>query len=212
VLKRHGSFNDDYDIAWALLNISASRLDGTKKLSRALPSPSELRDAAANCGGDCAPWVRSNFGERFARDKVRAICGEFYFGSGEKPGACASEISLIDGDWKNLPLPAYIYTGRNLREWRAAQRVLGWQDFPDDRVAHSDLGMLKPSPAGLEYICDRFGHRSPIFFGDTMSDKKASDAFGKGLFFAIGPLLTEEPHNFPSVRDAISQLTGRGNR
>ena len=32
VLKRHGSFNDDYDIVWVLLNISASKGEG--KLSK----------------------------------------------------------------------------------------------------------------------------------------------------------------------------------
>ena len=208
VLKRHGSFNDDYDIAWVLLNLSVSRLDGTKKLSRAFPSPDELQEIVTSCDGDCVSWQRARFAELFQRDDVRARCEDLYFGNDGKPGASAMEMPLIDVDWKDLPFPAYIYTGRDLREWRAAQRVLGWPDFPDDRVVHRDSGMLKPSPAGLEYLCDRFGHRAPIFFGDTMSDKKASDAFGMGAFFAIGPLLAGEPYHFDTVRDAILQLTG----
>ncbi|MDL2263842.1 HAD family hydrolase [Synergistaceae bacterium OttesenSCG-928-I11] len=209
VLKQHGSFNDDYDIAWVLLNLSAARQDVTKKLSRALASPSALHEIVATCKGDCVSWLRAHFAETFPRDDVRALCEDFYFGNDEKSGTSAMETPLIDVNWKNLPLPAYIYTGRDLREWRAAQRVLDWLDFPDDRVVHRDSGMLKPSPAGLEYFCDRFGHRAPIFFGDTMSDKKASDAFGKSFFCAIGPLLAEEPCRFDSVRDAILQLTGR---
>ena len=209
VLKRHGSFNDDYDIAWVLLNVSAARLDGTKKLSRALPSPDALRGIVATCDGDCVAWLRANYKEAFPLGEVRARCERLYFGTDEKPGACALDVPQVDGNWRDLPLPAYIYTGRDLREWRAAQRTLGWLDFPDDRVVHRDTGMLKPSPDGLEYLCNRFGHRSPIFFGDTMSDKKSCDAFGRALFFAIGPLLPEEPYHFESVRDAISLLKGR---
>ena len=40
VLKRHGAFNDDYDIAWTLLSMAAA--SGEKLLSRALPSPKRL--------------------------------------------------------------------------------------------------------------------------------------------------------------------------
>ena len=35
VLKRHGAFNDDYDIAWTLLSMAAA--SGEKLLSKALP-------------------------------------------------------------------------------------------------------------------------------------------------------------------------------
>ncbi len=185
--------------------------DKTKKLSCALPGPDALHAIIATCDGDCVSWLRAHFPETFPRDEVRAICEDFYFGSDERPGTSAQETPLIDIDWKDLPLPAYIYTGRDLREWRAARRVIGWPDFPDDRVVHRDTGMMKPSPAGLQYICSRFGHHAPIFFGDTMSDKQASDAFGRGTFCAIGPLLAGEPYHFDSVRDAILQLTGRKN-
>ncbi len=123
VLKQHGAFNDDYDIAWVLLNLSAARSDRTKQLSCALPSPDALHKIIATCDGDCVSWLRAHFAETFPRNEVRAICEDFYFGSGEQPGTSAQEVPLIDIDWKDLPLPAYVYTGRDLRA--RSQGVLG---------------------------------------------------------------------------------------
>ena len=51
LLKRHGGFNDDYDIAWVLLSISEA--SGAKKLSEAFPSFEKLeREISTFAAGD----------------------------------------------------------------------------------------------------------------------------------------------------------------
>ncbi|MDR1944108.1 MAG: HAD family hydrolase [Synergistaceae bacterium] len=206
ILKRHGSFNDDYDIAWILLNIMAWR--GGRKLSESLPDAEELEKIIAGCEGDCAAWALAAFPEAFGRAEIREICVRTYFGDGQRRGTFRLETPLLRTRWDKLPLPAYIYTGRNLEEWRLAQKVLSWLDFPDERVVSSDSGILKPSPGGLAYICEKFGRDSPLFFGDTASDKKSFDAFGRGRFIAIGGILRDENPNFACVGDALASLLG----
>ncbi len=209
VLKRHGAFNDDYDIAWLLLNIAAGRGD---RLSQALPAPAELESIVASCGEDGVAWCRSTFAETFPRQAVRAAGAANYFGEGNRTGTYRLETPLLNCRWDRLPLPAYIYTGRDLREWRLAQELLGWRDFPDERVVHADMGMHKPSPEGLRHLCGRFGHTAPLFFGDTQSDRLAQAHFGKGRFVAIGRVLAEEdPRDrdlrFDDVQCALARLT-----
>lgn len=209
VLKRHGSFNDDYDIAWMLLNLAAFRTGGTGSLAAALPAADELARITAACtDGNCVAWARNAFGETYAREETRGICAAIYIGEDGHAGTYRIERPMLRHCWSTLPLPAYVYTGRNLREWRLAQEILGWRDFPDERVVHLDTGMQKPSPAGLLHLCAAFGHHAPIFFGDTMSDKKAHDAFGKGWFAAIGELLPEERYCCASVDEALFQMMG----
>lgn len=205
VLKRHGAFNDDYDIAWTLLNIAAARGD---KISEALPPPDRLGEIVSGCGGDCVAWLRGNYEEAFDYAYIVDICARTYFGDETRPGTWQLERPMLREHWSALPLPAYVYTGRNTREWRLAQRILRWEDFPDERIVNKDSGIVKPSPAGLARICERFGHERPIFFGDTASDRGAHSAFGLGWFVAIGELLPEEPLRFSSVGEALRELTG----
>lgn len=203
IFKRHGAFNDDYDIAWVLLNLASSR---GERLSEALPSPGELEEILAGCEGDCVAWLRANYEEKFNRDYIIDLCERVYFGDETYPGTWMLERPMLKTHWRDLPLPAYIYTGRNTREWRLAQKTLRWEDFPDERVVNKDSGIAKPSPAGLADICSRFGHDRPVFFGDTASDRIAAKAFGKGWFIAIGDLLPDEPLRYESVEDALREL------
>lgn len=210
VFKLHGSFNDDYDIAWILLCICASRGDAASgaRLSTSLPTPSDLKKMISSCKGDCVAWATEVFDTPFERTPTRDLCDKMYFGEcGEEP-AYAVEVPQIDIDWKDLPLPAYIYTGRDMREWGAAKKVLGWLDFPDERVVARCSGMMKPSPSGIEHICRTFCHSSPAFFGDTASDRMAIASFGRGTFVAIGPLLSDERLHFDTVQNAVSSLFG----
>lgn len=208
VFKTHGSFNDDYAIAWCLLNISAQRADASKKLSQALPSASELAKIVSTCRGRCVEWLRDNYEEFFELDHVRALCENIYLGCAGEPGASSSERPMLDVHWSALPLPVYIYTGRDSKEWAAGKKTLGWIDFPDERAVLFDSGMLKPSPAGLEYICKKFGHSNPLFFGDTMSDKLSHIAFGRGEFVAIGKILQGEANRFDNVKQALISMIG----
>lgn len=209
VLKRHGAFNDDYDIVWVLLNISAAK--GRERLSEALPAPEELAGIISDCASDAVEWTRRRFAETFERARIREVCSKVYLGDSEERGTCALETSLLSAEWANwrdLPLPAYIYTGRNLREWRLARELLGWSDFPHERVVHSDSGMQKPSASGLSHLCDRFGHTSPLFIGDTASDLQAYLAFGAGWFAAVGGLLPDVALHFSDVNEALNELIG----
>lgn len=199
VLKRHGAFNDDYDIVWTLLSIAAS---GNKKhLSDAFPSPEGLAEEIKTCDGSSVAWVTRRYGNIVPRDAVRKMCSELY---------CSKlhllETPMLRCDWKELPLPVGIYTGRNLTEWELAKECLRWEDFPAENVVHSDSGILKPSPKGLEMICEKLGAEHPIFFGDTASDIKAYTAFGKGSFVAIGRLLPEAGLIYNDTQEAVEKL------
>jgi phosphoglycolate phosphatase-like HAD superfamily hydrolase len=206
VFKTHGSFNDDYDIAWVLLNIALS--GGDEKLSVALPSPGRLEEIISSCGRSCSEWLPKRFDVRRGLDEIREQGYKLFMGLDGEPGLWKLDRPELEADWRDLPLPTYIYTGRNFKEWGFAQHTLGWEDFPDERVVHSGTGIKKPSPRGLEFICEKFGHERPVFFGDTMSDKLSYDAFGRGIFAAVGGLLAGVEPNFKDVGEALERITG----
>ncbi len=203
IFKRHGSFNDDYDIAWTMLSIAAS--SGEKYLSEALPSTAMLSKELNTFSGTVISWIN----ERYAaleRDAVRKMCSELYFGTEDSPGLYSLEIPMLGCHWQELPLPVGIYTGRNLLEWHLAKKTLMWQDFPDDKIIHSDTGIHKPSPRGLEILSDRLKSKNPVFFGDTGSDMKAHSAFAKGHFVAVGGLLPEAEYVYHDTESAVSEI------
>ena len=151
-------------------------------------------------------WLPLRYGDRYDRPRIRRLGQALYTGTDDSPGEWTLDRSMLGAHWSRLPLPAYIYTGRDMREWRLAQHVLKWDDFPDERTVQVDMGIKKPSPEGLEYICRAFGHARPIFFGDTMSDFMSSEAFGKGWFAAIGDMIPEAPLRFPDITAALSRI------
>lgn len=213
IFKRHGSFNDDYDIAWTMLSIAASR--GKERLSEALPSPAELSSELLSFDGTAVSWVKMRYGGLVSRDISRKICTELYIGKGGTGGLYKLETPMLDRHWNSLPLPVGIYTGRDLSEWELAKERLGWQDFPDKSIIHSDTGILKPSPKGLEVLSERLSCRAPVFFGDTASDMKAHTTFGRGYFVAVGNLLPEADYVYgetgKAVEEILSLLKGDGN-
>ena len=204
IFKRHGSFNDDYDIAWTMLSIAAS--SGRKDLSEALPSPAGLEEKLSAFSGNVISWISTVYGTPVARDAVRKICAELYFGTEEEPGLYKLETPMLRSHWEELRIPVGVYTGRNLAEWHLAKKALGWQDFPDDRIIHSDTGIYKPSPEGLELLSKRLGCSAPVFLGDTGSDMKAQAAFGRGYFVAIGNLLPEADYIYDETESAVREI------
>jgi phosphoglycolate phosphatase-like HAD superfamily hydrolase len=206
VFKNNDSFNDDYDIIWALANIVVSRKG--KKLSEAMPSPEALGKMLSTCSGDCGEWLPRHFAIKYGRLEIRALGQDAYCGVKNPPGMWTRDVPALEARWESMPYPVYIYTGRDLKEWRLAEIVLKWEGFPLDRVVHADTGIRKPSPKGLEYICGRFGHERPLFLGDTMGDRMAASGFGKGWFAAIGDLMPDAPLSFPDVKTALSSLIG----
>lgn len=206
ILKRHGAFNDDYDIAWVLLSMAAA--GGESKLSEAFPSPDKLSSELESYSGNVPEWCVSRYGSFVSRSCVREYCRSLYFGTSSRKGLHLLEYPMLTSGWHELPLPVGIYTGRDLPEWNLAKAALGWEDFPDDLIIHLDMGITKPSPLGLEMLCERLGVSSPLFFGDTGADMKTQIAFGRGGFAAIGGLLPEAKYIFKTPDEALKTLFG----
>lgn len=219
--KTHPSFNDDYDIAWAMINCVASA--GTTSLGKAMPSPERWRTIIQGCGADIPLWVRRTFGETVCRCAVRTCCEELYFGReylearGRKPlyvtrqgGLWERERLLMDIPWTAIPCPVGIYTGRTDEELDLALRLLEWEDFPREMVVTADTGIRKPSSEGLTLLCERAGAAHPLFLGDAESDRQALENYGKGSFAAIGTMIPgERPHDRPrAALERFGVLTG----
>lgn len=205
VMKRHGGFNDDFDLAWSLLCISVA--SGKKKLSEAFPSPEQLANEISDCAGNVAVWAERKYHSGVSRSAIHDLCHRLY-GYGGGGGLHMLETPMLHTRWNMLPLPVGIYTGRNLIEWEFAKQCLGWEDFPLENVIHSETGITKPSPKGLEILCCKFGAENPLFFGDTASDYQAWMAFGRGMFVAIGDLLPEAEYVFDNTQTAVDTLLG----
>lgn len=204
ILKRHIAFNDDYDIAWTLLTMSAYK--NNLSLSKSFPSPQELQEELTTFSGTVPDWVLSRYGELVSRLEVREYCNNLYCGTKTREGLYNLETPMLSCHWKELPLPVSIYTGRNLTEFELAKKSLSWQDFPIELVIHYDTGIKKPSPVGLEVLCNKMNSSNPYFFGDTASDMMSQEAFGFGKFIAIGDLLPEAELSFKSTEEALKAL------
>ncbi len=218
VSKRHPAFNDDYDIAWALLSAAAGR-GGT--LDEALPSPGRWAELLSGFAGtDVIEWVRRSFGERVDRQVMRDLCEELYFGDAElrrirgvapkyRPDASGfwrEERPMLSSHWKELPLPAGLYTGRPAQELVLALRTLQWDDLPEERAVTADSGVLKPSPEGFRLLGRVLGGAAPLYFGDAESDRAALAAYGAGTFVAVGDILTDAPLRFDTVEEGLAAL------
>ncbi len=218
VTKRHPGFNDDYDIAWAFLAAAAS--SGKTSLDEAFPSPKDWERTLNSCprDKDIAPWVIASFGNGPSREETRRLCEELYFGSDYErirkaspryargAGLWRSETPELSLHWSSLPLPCGIYTGRPRDELALALEKLGWQDFPSHLCITPEDGILKPSPEGLRLLAERMKSLFPLYFGDAQSDLEAQLRFGRGLFVAIGDVLTDHSPRRNSLREALNEL------
>jgi phosphoglycolate phosphatase-like HAD superfamily hydrolase len=184
VLKLHGAFNDDYDIAWALLSMAAA--SGSRKLSEAFPAPELLAREIEGLSGDIRRQISERYSVSVPRLKLRALSLSLYTG-----GLYREETPLVKRHWRDIPLPAAVYTGRDKLEWSLAKESLGWQDFPDELVIEAESGIAKPSPRGLEILAGKLGSKRPAYFGDTASDLQAQEAFGRGYFVGVGRLMKD---------------------
>lgn len=218
ISKTHPAFNDDYDIAWALISIAASR--GTKSLKEAFPTPDQWMTILQNFrGDDSVSWVYANFSGAIPRNIIRQLCEEIYFGkdeyfsvNGKAPvlykgrGLWQQEKPIIDTHWKNFSLPVCIFTGRSWNECLLGLKLLGWEDLPRDRIFTLDDGAPKPSPEGLNVLSTRVGAQNPIFFGDTHSDMEAAKRLGKGKFIYVGKPAENLVTYFRDTKTALREL------
>ena len=204
ILKLHGAFNDDYDLAWSLLSMAAA--DGSKRLSQAFPPPKKLAEELKTFSSSVEEWTLARYGALIPRKEFRKYCDDLYLGTKDSKGLHLLETPQIHAKWNELPLPVGLYTGRDRKELACAYESLGWQPLPEENVIHRETGICKPSPKGLEILCERFGAENPLYFGDTVSDLMAFNAFGKGAFAAIGGLLTETANSFADCDEALEKL------
>ncbi len=218
--KQYPSFNDDYDICWALTTMAASRKD--EDLDRCFPSPWQWEESILAMEAsdlDMVPWFTKNFGDGVPYDETRSICQEIYFGSDktqdllgrtpinqDEPGLWLRESSLLKKHWNSFSLPVGIYTGRSREELALALEILQWEDLPQEQTICWDDGIRKPSPQGLQELCLHMETTWPLFFGDTASDRKSLLALGKGDFVAIGRLIKNTEFRFPNIQDALRAL------
>ncbi len=204
ILKLHGAFNDDYDLAWSLLSMAAA--DGSKRLSQAFPPPKKLAEELKTFSGSVKEWTLARYGALIPRKEFRKYCDDLYLGTKDSKGLHLLETPQIHAKWNEMPLPVGLYTGRDRKELACAYESLGWQPLPEENVIHRETGICKPSPKGLEILCERFDAENPLFFGDTASDMMAYNAFGKGVFVAIGCLLQEAENRFADCDTALKAL------
>lgn len=216
--KINPMFNDDYDIAWTFLSWAASNIASISREGRT--DPEEWGSAIGKCMLDPLIWVPQVFGPVVDRNAVRKTCEEMYFGddliaSAIKPDTIHSRLSglwkneqpCLSANWRSLGKPVGIYTGRNRQELQLALRLLDWEDFPSDHCITVDDGVKKPSPEGLFRLEKILDVLEIFFFGDSESDRKAFEAYGKGKFFPIGNLFPSAMEPYASVEEA---LTGAG--
>lgn len=216
IARSNAMFNDDYDIAWVFLSWIASEV--SFRGAKGSPSKDEWEKLISGCDRSPVDWCRSVLHNPVDRRYVRRICEEIYFGEdkffslrGVAPrvrarGLWKRERPLLEINWESLGFPAGIYTGRNRLELELALNLLGWDGFPLELCVTIDEGISKPSPQGLLVLEERLGVSSIIFFGDSESDRKAFDEYGKGIFAPIGPFFEGEKPSFPDIRTALESL------
>lgn len=219
--KAHPAFNDDTFVALAMLHMMAR--NGSRLMSEAFPSlrewERELTTYERHVEAEAAIAARPDEDRRIGLEELRLVSDELYFGEAtyrEIKGKAVHGISgagywnteqpALKKDWKDLGLPVGVYTGRSPDEFTLAKHKLNWHDFPDRMLVSSGQGILKPSPLGLELLCERAGAESPLFFGDTASDRAAWRNFGRGTFVAIGPILKGEKDHYDTVEQALADL------
>jgi phosphoglycolate phosphatase-like HAD superfamily hydrolase len=91
--------------------------------------------------------------------------------------------------WSGFGLPVAIFARRSPDETERTLSRLGWEDFPRDSVIYSG----DSSGRSVGKLCGGAGAKNPFFFGSTLADKEAWDAYGKGVFVAVGPNLANDP-------------------
>jgi len=213
--KQHPFFNDDYDIAWTFLSWTAS--SSFSMLTGGETGPKEWGSALRSCRMDPVLWVPREFGNPVDRDFVRKKCAELYFygspaaggGSSAAPdiyseGFWKKETPCLCRSWRNLGRPTGIYTGRDRIEMQLALRLLNWEDFPAERCITVDDEIKKPSPEGFFKLEAIMGVSRIFYFGDSESDRKAFEGYGKGRFFPIGGMFDSTGVTFRDINEALA--------
>ncbi len=216
--KRAGGFNNDWDLAHALV---LWYLEST----RGLASTSEIRTRS----GDPAAAARVSLRARLARlprptyEQTRSLMLELYWGSsvaarrfGVRPRLDAREPLLATervllraetvGALRALGIERFgVLTGRLRVEWEAVRDRV---PLPADAPVATDENGRKPAPAVLRRLVERLGARRPCYVGDVMDDWKLVAAYNARHVDApaIGVLVVEDPADERAFREAGASL------
>ncbi|MDO9509372.1 MAG: HAD family hydrolase [Thermovirgaceae bacterium] len=213
--KTHPMFNDDYDIAWTFLSWAVSN---TASITReGWADPEAWSAALEKCTLDPLIWVPQAFGSDVDRNAVREACEEMYFGEEfflsvrktatkhvKISGLWKREQPFLNNRWQSFVDPVGIYTGRSREEMELALRLLDWEDFPRERCITPDDGLKKPSAEGLYRLEKILGVSEIFFFGDSESDRKAFEGYGRGRFFPIGEVFSSTAGSYKTVEEALA--------
>ena len=222
VTKTHSSFNDDVNVSWAILRMMEIHKEetGSKSMREVFPSLEKWVSERSKYDGVDVPELAARTPDsKLPLPEMRKIFEEIYYGQTDYEAFKGKAAYGIQGkgfwqmelpgtakNWNDFTLPVGIYTGRTAEEMVLAKKILAWDNFPPDMLIDASEGIHKPSPLGLQYLCERTGSSNPLFFGDTASDKQAWLNFGKGAFVAIGNILKDEPLQFDTLQEALDTL------
>ncbi len=201
--KTAGGFNSDWILAEAaVLFFLAKGEHGGRQawdvLSQAPPRLREVLREVARLGGGLTGFRRTLFQDlsreaaarvdaAVDRARIERLAQEFYAGPESQavygitaetyrgPALMASERPLV-GDGDLPPRLAYgLYTGRTAGETAAAIRLTGiGARLTPSAIVNADMGVSKPSPAGLVWAASAVAPRVLLYVGDNLDDWDAA--------------------------------------
>lgn len=186
------------DAGLTRIEIVRALLSGVRRNGGSLPAPSV--------------WERnlSSAVVALSAEELRAVekaYTEAYFGTGNVPPAEASSLlekPLYRKRWDALPFPVGIMTRRSADELSPALNVLGWHDFPKNRIISSTRSA---EGSTIESLCRSMNTKWPFFLLANHADLRLAETLGRGDLIAVGHL-THADIRFASAADAIRAILG----
>lgn len=205
--KRAGGFNDDWDLACAIVLLylfKAARygMQDAARLRDLTPTVAEYTDAIAAKGGWLSaaeaiifsgateaeeeairahydkPRIQRIFQEMWAGDRTKRLYGyEPAYYPGK--GAVQNDRPLIDLSRLPTDRTLAILTGRTRPEAQLALEFAGLDTLIPlpERGITEDDGFHKPDPGGMRALLLRLGSRVAVYIGDALDDLRTVKAF-----------------------------------
>jgi HAD superfamily phosphatase len=183
-------------VLYYLWKMEEQQLKSSEELRKSNPIISEFINKSLSGGGGLSQlvsWISKNSSDSgsvfslWDREEIFCIAKEFYAGEkycfrlygfhpnivGTIQGNITKEVFLIKSEIveKLTKYNIGILTGRNRAETDFIIEKINWKAWLEpDSVVTAENDMIKPSPAGLEYLLHKFQSKLALFVGDTMDD------------------------------------------